>query len=62
MYEMGELEDDDADNVINELEADLAKHQGVSIVEFKKLIQMEEGIMGGLEDYELDEEKKKKKK
>ena len=54
MYEMGEL-DDDADNVINELEADVARLKGMSLEECKKLLKAEDGIEG-LEDYDEEED------
>ena len=61
MYEMGELEDDDAENVINQLEADLARQKGLSLAEYRKLLRVQEGVQG-LEDYDEEGDGKKKNK
>ncbi len=61
MYEMGELEDDDAENVINQLEADLARQKGLSLAEYKKLLRVQEGVQG-LEDYDEEGDGKNKNK
>jgi hypothetical protein len=52
------LEDDDAENVIRDLEDDLAKHSGLSRADYHKQI-MEEGLVN-LDEYEEDDDKKKK--
>ena len=52
------MEDDDAENVIRDLEDDLAKHSGLSRADYHKQI-MEEGLVN-LDEYAEDDDKKKK--
>ncbi len=51
---MGDLEDDDAENVIRDLEEDLARHNGMPRADYHKLLMMEEGL-NNLEEYAEDD-------
>lgn len=43
MYEDGQFEDDDANNVINELEEELAKKNGLTRDQYRNLLRQQEG-------------------
>lgn len=44
MYELGEVDDDDADNVINELQDEVARQGGMSKDDLRKLLRAQEGL------------------
>lgn len=44
MYELGEVDDDDAENVINELQEELVRRERISKDDLNKLLREEEEL------------------